>query len=54
MVMGVHFEYLGSIPAPIPVPLISLGIYVELVHEDLDIILVFYGYEANLEFLSKC
>ena len=52
MAMGMHFDSCSSICDPVPGLLVSLGIYVELVHEVLDIILVLDGQNSTLEVLS--
>ena len=52
MTLGIHFDNCVSICAPVPGLLVSLGIYVELVHEVLDIILVLDGQNSTLEVLS--
>ena len=47
--LGVHFEKCGSLRSPVPSLLFSLGFYVELVQEGLDITLVLDGQKAILE-----
>ena len=47
--LGVHFEKCGSLRAPVPGLLFSLGVYVELVQEGLDITLVLDVQKAILE-----
>ena len=46
--LGVHFEKCGSLRVPVPSLLFSLGFYVELVQEGLDITLVLDGQKAIL------
>ena len=53
MALGVHFENCDSLRDPVLGPLVSLGIYVELVHEGLDINFFLDGQKASLEFLSE-
>ena len=48
-----HFEYFGSLRAPVPGLLFSLGIDFKLVQEGLDITLVLDGQKDNLEELSE-
>ena len=53
MSMGVHSDYCVSLRAPVLVLLITVDIYVELVHEGLGIILVLDGYQSIIEVLSQ-
>ena len=48
-----YFNNWGSLCAPVPVLLVSLGIDVELVQEDLYITLVLGGQKASLEVISE-
>ena len=48
-----HFDNCGSLFAPLPGLLLSLGIDVELGREELEITLVPDGYKASLEVLSE-
>ena len=52
MALGAHFENWGSLRSPVLCILVSLGIYVELVHEVLDVTLLLDGQKFILEFLS--
>ena len=52
MNLGMHFDNCGSLCAPVPGLLVSLGIYVELGQEVLDITLVIDGHKASLEVIS--
>ena len=51
MALGVKFDNCGSLRAPVPGVLISLGVYVELVQELLDITFFLSGHKAVLEVL---
>ena len=53
MAMEMQFGYFGSAHAPVPGLLVSLGIYVDMVNEGLDIIFVLDGQEYILEVLSQ-
>ena len=53
MAMEMQFEYFCSAHDPVPGLLVSLGIYVDMVNEGLDIILVLDGQEYILEVLSQ-
>ena len=48
-----HFDNFGSLCAPILVLIFSLGIYVELVQEGLDITLVLDSHKSSLEVLIE-
>ena len=51
--LGMHFENFGSLRAPVPGLLVSMGIYVELGQEGLGITLVLDGQKASLEVLGE-
>ena len=53
MYMGMNLDCCDSIHAPVPNLLVSLGIYVDLGHEVLDITLVLDGQDNSLEGLSQ-
>ena len=53
MNLGIHFENLDSLSAPVPGLLVSLGVCVGLVHEGLEITLVLDGQKSRLEVLSQ-
>ena len=53
MGVGMQFGRCGSLYAPVLGLLVSLGIYVELRREGLDMILFLDGQKAILEVLSK-
>ena len=53
MVFGIHFDCCGSLRDPVPGLLFSLGIYVELGHEVLDLVLVLGGQEARIKLPSQ-
>ena len=53
MVMDMQFDCCGSLRAPVLVLLVSLGIYVQLENEGLDISLVLDFQEAILVVLSQ-
>ena len=48
-----YFNKCGSLHAPVPGLLVSLGIYVKLVQEGLGITLVLDGHKSILEVLSE-
>ena len=50
--LGMHFDNCGSLRAPVPGLLVSLGIDVEFEKEVLDITLVIGGHKSRLEVLS--
>ena len=50
--LGMHFDNCGSLRAPVPGLLVSLGIDVEFEKEVLDITLVISGHTSRLEVLS--
>ena len=52
MALVMHFDSCGILRAPVLGPIFSLGIYIELVHEGFDIILVIDGQKVSLEVLS--
>ena len=51
--LGMHFDNFGSLHAPFPSLMFSLGIDVELGQEVLDITLVLDVHKTSLEFLSE-
>ena len=53
MAMEMQFGYFGSAHAPVLGLLVSLGIYVDMVNEGLDIILVLDRQKTRPEVLSK-
>ena len=51
MALGIHFGNFGILRAPVPGLLVSLGIYVELGQEGLDINLILDDQNSSLEVL---
>ena len=51
--LGMHFDNFGSLHAPVPGLIFSLGIDVELGQEGLYITLVLDGQKSSLEVLSE-
>ena len=53
MALGIHFDSFDSLSVPVPSPLGSLDIDVELIQEVLDIALVIDGYKTSIEVLGE-
>ena len=53
MAAGIKFDCCGSICAPVSGVLVSMGIYFELGHQGLYIVLILDSQETSLEFLNR-
>ena len=51
--LGMHFDNCGSLCAPVPDIIVSIGIYVEFLQEGLDIMLVVDCQKFRSEVLSE-